>query len=293
MRTDPRHRGSSLLAWSVILALSGWIMLSVAWSGPGGSEKLEGRAEASAQHAIMTALVNGAMSAPFRAAMGPQLSAIRSQVEALAFEDDPGSELATAALLARLGARDEALAMLTGLRARVDAGEVEADAEFRTVLDATVDLVDATGAPGQRAQPVRGQGDGALQCGKVGAEQCRLPDRLHRRVTGKLRMSLPLQQRRAERGTQEAGLLRRDSRLVQAPQVGALGRRVTVVQGDDAGQDRRQGNRYRRPCVRFTDQGLTLRCVLGQQSGRGGQDIHGRSIARPGDRPGAAAGDGC
>lgn len=151
MRTDPRHRGSSLLAWSVILALSGWIMLSVAWSGPGGSEKLEGRAEASAQHAIMTALVNGAMSAPFRAAMGPQLSAIRSQVEALAFEDDPGSELATAALLARLGARDEALAMLTGLRARVDAGEVEADAEFRTVLDATVDLVDATGAPGQRA----------------------------------------------------------------------------------------------------------------------------------------------
>jgi membrane protease YdiL (CAAX protease family) len=151
MRTDPRHRRANVLAWAVILAVSGWIALSVARSGPGGSEKLVGRAETSAQQAIMTSLVNGMMAPPFRAQMGPQLSMMVGQVEGLAFPDDPGTELGTAALLTRLGARDKALGMLTGLRARVDSGEVQADAEFRTVLDATVELVDAAGAPGTRA----------------------------------------------------------------------------------------------------------------------------------------------
>lgn len=99
----------------------------------------------------MTSIINGMMAPPFRAQMGPQLSMMVGQVEGLAFKDDPGTELGTAALLTRLGARDKALAMLAGLRSRVDAGEVAADAEFRTVLDATVELVDAAGAPGTRA----------------------------------------------------------------------------------------------------------------------------------------------
>jgi hypothetical protein len=151
MRTDPRHRLSSILAWAVILAVSGWIIAGVLRSGPGGSEKQVARAEASAQQAIMTPIVNGLMSEPFRAQLGPQLSVMQGQIEQLAFEDDPGSELGTAALLTRIGAREPALEMLAGLRGRIDRGEVEADAKFRSVLDATVDLVDAAGAPGQRA----------------------------------------------------------------------------------------------------------------------------------------------
>ena len=151
MRADPRHRRSSILSWAVILAVSGWIVAGVLRSAPGGSEKQSARAEASAQQAIMTPIVNGLMAEPFRAGMGPQLSVLQGQIEQLAFDDDPGTELGTAALLTRIGARERAIEMLDRLRDRIDGGEVEADATFLSVLEATVDLVDAAGAPGQRA----------------------------------------------------------------------------------------------------------------------------------------------
>jgi membrane protease YdiL (CAAX protease family) len=75
---------------------------------------------------------------------------MRGQVEALTSVDEPGSELATAALLARLGARDRALELLAGLQNRIDAGDVTADEAFLETLDAVTELVDATAQPGVR-----------------------------------------------------------------------------------------------------------------------------------------------
>jgi len=98
----------------------------------------------------MGSLVNGATAPAFETAFAQQLSTMRGQVEALTSVDEPGSELATAALLARLGARDRALELLAGLQNRIDAGDVTADEEFLETLDAVTELVDATGQPGVR-----------------------------------------------------------------------------------------------------------------------------------------------
>jgi membrane protease YdiL (CAAX protease family) len=75
---------------------------------------------------------------------------MRGQVEVLSSVDEPGSELATAALLTRLGARDRALELLAGLQNRIDAGDVTADEAFLETLDAVTELVDATAQPGAR-----------------------------------------------------------------------------------------------------------------------------------------------
>ena len=154
MNPGPAQRRSNLVAWIVIAAVS-LLFIAQPWldRGGAGSEKLAAQAAVSAQQAIMTSLVNGMSAEPLRDASGPQLSGMRPQVESMALADDPGSELATAALLTRIGARDRALEMLTGLRDRVNGGEVEADGSFRATLDAVIELVDAAKEPGTRRIP--------------------------------------------------------------------------------------------------------------------------------------------
>lgn len=154
MEPGPGQRRSNLVAWIVIAVVSAlFVAQPLLDRGSDGSEKLAAQASVSAQQAIMTSLVNGMCAEPIREASGPQLSAMRPQVESMAIAEDPGSELATAALLTRLGARDRALEMLTSLRDRVNGGEVEADDAFRATLDAVVELVDAAKEPGTRRIP--------------------------------------------------------------------------------------------------------------------------------------------
>ena len=143
-----------MVAWVVIAAVSA-LFVAQPWldrRAP-GSEKLAAEAVVSAQQAIMTSLVNGLSAEPFREASGPQLSGMQGQIAGLASDGDPGSELATAALLTRIGARDAALEMLVRLRDRVSKGEVDADDGFRSDLDAVIELVDAAKEPGTRMVP--------------------------------------------------------------------------------------------------------------------------------------------
>lgn len=137
----------------MIAVVAGWVILQNQRAGDAGSEKPVARASVSAQQAIMTSLVNGMMAEPFRQSMGPQLSRMPAQVEALASPDDPGSDLGAAAILTRVGARDRALAMLTGLRDRIGSGEVASNDDFDRLLAATIELVDAAKEPGTRAIP--------------------------------------------------------------------------------------------------------------------------------------------
>lgn len=141
---NPRSgsRWSTVLSWGVILVASLWVILEVRGVGrDDGSEKLVAEASVSAQQAIMSSIVNGATSPAFAGPMGPQLSGMQSQVEALVFPDDPGSALASAAMLARLGAADRGVKLLEDVRARVAAGEVEADDRFRDLLDIELALL--------------------------------------------------------------------------------------------------------------------------------------------------------
>ena len=141
---NPRSgsRWSAVLAWGVILIASVWVILEVRGAGrDAGSEKLVAEASVSAQQALMSSIVNGASSPAFAGAMGPQLSSMRSQVEALVFPDDPGSALGSAAMLARLGAPDRGVKLLEDLRTRVASGEVEADDGFRDLLDTELTLL--------------------------------------------------------------------------------------------------------------------------------------------------------
>jgi len=135
-------RWSSVLSWGVILLASLWVVLEVrgTWN-EAGSEKLAAEASVSAQQALMSSIVNGATSPVLAGPMGPQLSGLRDQAAALAFEDDPGSELASAAMLARLGDAARGLALLEDLHARIGAGTVEADDRFRALLQAELSLV--------------------------------------------------------------------------------------------------------------------------------------------------------
>ena len=152
MTNASRLRRANLLAWLAILVAAGLFIVESrgGFEGP-SSEKLAAHASVSAQQAIMTSFVNGANSPSVQSAFAQQLSTMQSQVEPLAVEDEPGSELATAALLTRLGARERALEMLAGLQNRIDEGTVTADDEFRNILNAVTELVDATGNPGARS----------------------------------------------------------------------------------------------------------------------------------------------
>ena len=146
-----RLRRANILAWlAIAVAAALFIVESRGGIGAPSSEKLAAHASVSAQQAIMGSLVNGATAPAFETAFAQQLSTMRGQVEALTSVDEPGSELATAALLTRLGARDRALELLAGLQNRIDAGDVTADEEFLETLDAVTELVDATGQPGVR-----------------------------------------------------------------------------------------------------------------------------------------------
>ena len=141
---NPRSgsRWSAVLSWGVILVASLWVVLEVRGSGSDrGSEKLVAEASVSAQQALMSSLVNGMTSPVFAGPMGPQLSSMESQVEALVFPDDPGSALASAAMLARLGAADRGVKLLEDLRARVAGGEVEAGDPFRDLLDIELSML--------------------------------------------------------------------------------------------------------------------------------------------------------
>lgn len=141
---NPRlgSRVSSVLSWGVILVASLWVILEIRGIGrEDGSEKLVAEASVSAQQALMSSLVNGATSPVFAAPMGPQLSSLRLQVEALVFPDDPGSALASAAMLARLDAANQGVKLLEDLRTRISSGEVEADEEFRGLLDTELALL--------------------------------------------------------------------------------------------------------------------------------------------------------
>lgn len=142
MESRQGARWSAVLSWGVILVASLWVVLEVqgTWNER-GSEKLAAEASVSAQQALMSSIVNGATSPVFAGPMGPQLSGLRDQAAALAFPDDPGSELASAAMLARLGDADRGLALLEDLHSRIDAGEVEADDRFRALLQAELALV--------------------------------------------------------------------------------------------------------------------------------------------------------
>ncbi|MFM7809907.1 MAG: hypothetical protein ACKPEA_18565, partial [Planctomycetota bacterium] len=135
-------RWSTVLAWGVILLASVWVIIEIRSGGHDrGSEKLVAEASVSAQQALMSSIVNGATSPVFAGPMGPQLSSMQAQVEALVYPDDPGSALASAAMLARLGAAKRGVELLEDLRARVAAGEVEADEPFRNLLDAELGLL--------------------------------------------------------------------------------------------------------------------------------------------------------
>ncbi|HAQ66406.1 MAG TPA: hypothetical protein DCR70_01355, partial [Phycisphaerales bacterium] len=116
MTNASRLRRANLLAWlAIAVATALFIVESRGGVGAPSSEKLAAHASVSAQQAMMGSLVNGATAPAFETAFAQQLSTMQGQVEALTSIDEPGSELATAALLARLGARDRALELLAGL----------------------------------------------------------------------------------------------------------------------------------------------------------------------------------
>ena len=151
MTNASRLRRANLLAWlAIAVAAALFIVQSRGGIGAPSSEKLAAHASVSAQQAIMGSLVNGMNSPSFQTAFAQQLSTMQGQVEALTSVDEPGSELATAALLARMGARDRGLELLAGLQNRIDTGDVTADENFRETLDAVTELVDATAQPGAR-----------------------------------------------------------------------------------------------------------------------------------------------
>ena len=151
MTNASRLRRANLLAWlAIAVAAALFIVESRGGIGAPSSEKLAAHASVSAQQAIMGSLVNGMNSPSFQTAFAQQLSTMQGQVEALTSVDEPGSELATAALLARMGARDRGLELLAGLQNRIDTGDVTADENFRETLDAVTELVDATAQPGAR-----------------------------------------------------------------------------------------------------------------------------------------------
>ncbi|MEI6473761.1 MAG: CPBP family glutamic-type intramembrane protease [Planctomycetota bacterium] len=151
MTNASRLRRANLLAWlAIAVAAALFIVQSRGGIGAPSSEKLAAHASVSAQQAIMGSLVNGMNSPSFQTAFAQQLSTMQGQVEALTSVDEPGSELATAALLARMGARDRGLELLAGLQNRIDTGDVTADEDFRETLDAVTELVDATAQPGAR-----------------------------------------------------------------------------------------------------------------------------------------------
>ena len=142
MQMSSGVRWSSWISWSVILLASLWVIVEVRGGGhAAGSEKLAAQASVSAQQALMSSIVNGATSPMFSGPMGPQLSGMQDQVAALVYPDDPGSELASAAMLAQLGAPKRGMELLESLRGRISAGEVDADEEFRSLLDAELALV--------------------------------------------------------------------------------------------------------------------------------------------------------
>ena len=151
MTNASRLRRANLLAWlAIAVATALFIVESRGGIRAPSSEKLAAHASVSAQQAIMGSLVNGMNSPSFQTAFAQQLSTMQGQVEALTSVDEPGSELATAALLARMGARDRGLELLAGLQNRIDTGDVTADEDFRETLDAVTELVDATAQPGAR-----------------------------------------------------------------------------------------------------------------------------------------------
>ena len=151
MTNASRLRRANLLAWlAIAVATALFIVESRGGVGAPSSEKLAAHASVSAQQAMMGSLVNGATAPAFETAFAQQLSTMQGQVEALTSIDEPGSELATAALLVRLGARERALELLAGLQNRIDAGDVTADEAFLETLDAVTELVDATAQPGAR-----------------------------------------------------------------------------------------------------------------------------------------------
>ena len=151
MTNASRLRRANLLAWlAIAVATALFIVESRGGIRAPSSEKLAAHASVSAQQAIMGSLVNGMNSPSFQTAFAQQLSTMQGQVEALTSVDEPGSELATAALLARMGARDRGLELLAGLQNRIDTDDVTADEDFRETLDAVTELVDATAQPGAR-----------------------------------------------------------------------------------------------------------------------------------------------
>ena len=122
-----RLRLANVLAWCGIVVVA---VLFVSEGRESSSEKLRARAAVSAQQAIMTSMVNGMYAPMWSAQFATQLSVMKDQVEPLADPEAPGSELATAAILCRLGEREMALEMLAGLRNRIADGTVESDEEF-------------------------------------------------------------------------------------------------------------------------------------------------------------------
>jgi membrane protease YdiL (CAAX protease family) len=149
MRHAARLRLANVLAWCAIVVVA--VLFAYEAQEP-SSEKLRARASVSAQQAIMTSMVNGMYAPMWSAQFATQLSVMKDQVEPLADPEEPGSELATAAILCRLGERDRALEMLAGLRNRIADGTVESDEEFDTTLAAVTSLVDGAATPGARSE---------------------------------------------------------------------------------------------------------------------------------------------
>ena len=178
-----RTSARNAVVWIIILALAAVSIWELdAAKGAAGSEKLAARAHVSAQQAILGRLVNAMKGAEAAAsADGSQLSPkgaaakdsapananeakegadpglgtmldpfgqLPEQVEKSAQAGDPGSELAAAAMLARLDEQDRAEALLDRLDGEITAGNVTADERFRAVFDAVGFAVGATRAPG-------------------------------------------------------------------------------------------------------------------------------------------------
>ena len=133
MTHTARLRLANVLAWCAVVVVA----VLFAWEAKeSSSEKLRARAAVSAQQAIMSSMVNGMYAPMWSAQFATQLSVMKVQVEPLATPEEPGSELATAAILCRLGEREMALEMLAGLRNRIADGSVESNEEFDETLAA-------------------------------------------------------------------------------------------------------------------------------------------------------------
>jgi hypothetical protein len=148
MTHTARLRLANVLAWCAIVVAA---VLFASEAQEPSSEKLRARASVSAQQVIMSSMVNGMYAPMWSAQFATQLSVMKDQVEPLADPEEPGSELATAAILCRLSERDRALEMLAGLRKRIADGTVESDEEFDRTLAAVTSLVDGAATPGARS----------------------------------------------------------------------------------------------------------------------------------------------